>query len=162
MLVTTGTAEEYNFARLLKIIDELCDEEIIDATNLLVQGDDRGYECRNYKVKKMIPNSEFLNIMGAADIVISHAGTGTVTNALKMHKKVILFPRLAKYGEHIDDHQIELCNIFQEKGYVLVATDKEELKHMISVINTYDFREFSSNSINFMDILIEIIDAYEV
>lgn len=156
-----GTAEEYNFVRLLKIIDELCDEKIIDATNLIVQGDESGYECINYKIKKMIPNTEFINIMSEADVIISHAGTGTVTTALKMHKKIILFPRLAKYGEHIDDHQLELCNIFQQKKYVLVATNKEELKKMISLIDRYDFSEFISNSENFTQKLIEIIDTYE-
>ena len=52
--------------------------------------------------------------MEKANIVITHGGTGAIIGAVKKGKKVIAVPRLAKYGEHVDDHQLQLIKKFDD------------------------------------------------
>ena len=110
ILVTIGSCRDYKFTRLLKILDELCEEGYIDGKELIAQisGDD--YIPKNYQYFDMKPRDEFEQLVDKADYIISHAGTGSIIPALKKNKKVIMFPRLFKYNEHLDDHQIELSN----------------------------------------------------
>lgn len=159
VLVTTGTAAEYNFHRLLKIIDSLCSRNVIDAKTLIVQSTDRDYTPKHYKLCHMMPNDEFQRVMAEADIVISHAGTGTVSAALKMGKRLILFPRLKKYGEHIDDHQLQICQLFTEKSYAMIAKDEEELEQAINQAAKYHFNHFESNTGAFIELLDSLIQG---
>lgn len=57
---------------------------------------------------------EFSNEMEKANIVITHGGTGAIIGAVKKGKKVIAVPRRAKYGEHVDDHQLQLIKQFDD------------------------------------------------
>lgn len=161
ILVTTGASSEYNFFRLLKAIDSLCDKKIIDCENLIVQSTDQGYKPKNYKLCQMMPNDEFKTVMSNVDIVISHAGTGTIATALKMNKKLILFPRLKEYGELIDDHQLQICQLFADKGYVMLARNEEELKDCIINSNNFIPEIFVSNTDYFVNKLYEIIDSFK-
>lgn len=157
ILVTMGTAKEYNFRRLLAIIDSLCDKNVIDSKNLIVQSNDKGYVSKNYKILQTMPNDEFKEMMSAADIVISHAGTGTVMAALKLNKKLILFPRLKQYGEIIDDHQLQICQLVAKKNYAMVAKNEEELEKALRDIINYEFNFFESNTEMFIKQLDGII-----
>ena len=56
-----------------------------------------------------------------ADIVVSHGASGSIMKALNAGKKVIAVTRLEKYGEHINDHQIQNNEAFSSNGYVLMA-----------------------------------------
>ena len=153
VLVTTGTSSEFTFVRLLKIIDELCEEKVIEENSIIVQAEEQGYRAKHFDMLYQIENKKFLQIMEEADLIISHAGTGTVTSALKMGKKIIVFPRMAEYGELIDNHQLDLCRIFEEKHYILVARNKDELRDNIKNIDRYRFEKFSTNSEKFVDFL---------
>lgn len=157
VLITTGTAEEYDFSRLLKIIDELCDRQILLSDDLIVQSNGNTYIPKNFEVHSMFSRAKFEQALQDADYLISHAGTGSVISALKAEKKVILFPRLEQYGELIDNHQLEICKAFEEKGYVLVAKDKEELITCINKIRVFLPEKFQSNTLNFVKIIKEIL-----
>lgn len=157
ILVTMGTAKEYNFRRLLTIIDSLCDKNVIDSNNLIVQSNDKGYIPKHYKILQTMPNDKFKDIMSAADVVITHAGTGTVIAALKLNKKLILFPRLKQYGEMIDDHQLQICKLVAEKNYAMVAKNEEELENALRDIMNYEFNFFESNTEMFIKQLDNII-----
>lgn len=158
ILVTTGTASEYCFVRLLRIIDEFCEMKLINKDELIVQADSNEYRAKNYQSTKMFDNKEFLRIMQEMDLVISHAGTGTVVSALKLNKKLILFPRMQCYGEHIDDHQIELASILKNENYVMVAMNKEELKKCILHSKYFMSKPFVSNTDKFIKIFLKSIE----
>lgn len=134
ILVTVGGAKEFQFERLLRIIDELVSEGLIKGSDIIAQIGFNSYKPKNYKSFDFISKDEFKNIVAQCDYIISHAGVGTVVDALKNQKKIILFPRLGKYKEHVDDHQLDFCNLCEEKGYCLVAKNKDELKDCIKKI----------------------------
>ena len=68
--------------------------------------------------------------------VISHGASGSIMKALNAGKKVIAVTRLEKYGEHINDHQIQNNEAFGSNGYVLPVFEMNELKDAIIKIQT--------------------------
>lgn len=106
----------------------------------------------------MIGRNEYEKYVEQADVIISHAGTGSVIPPLKKGKKVIVFPRRECYGEHLDDHQLELANIFTQNGYTLCATNKAELQNCLSNIKNFVPRPFESNTRNMNKLIIDFIE----
>lgn len=152
ILVTVGSTN-FKFDRFFKIMDEIVEEGVLDGNNIVAQTGIKDYEIKNYKNFEFVSNEEMGKLQSGADVIICHAGTGTVTNSLSKGKKVIVFPRLKKFGEHESDNQLELASAFQSAGYVLCATNKEELITAIKNIDNFLPKEFSSNNKNFMNIL---------
>lgn len=157
ILVCVG-ASEYKFDRLLKMIDELCDSKVIDGKKVVAQIGYTDYVPRNYKSFSLIGRDEFEKYLQDSTIVISHAGTGSVIPAIKLGKKVIVVPRLEEYGEHLDNHQLELRDIFTKEGYALSANNKEELSICIKNMETFSPKKFVSNNKIINQLLIEFID----
>jgi UDP-N-acetylglucosamine transferase subunit ALG13 len=93
-----------------------------------------------------------------ADYVITHSGTGSVLTPLKKEKKVIVCARLSKYGEHVDDHQKQLTEIFRDEGYVLELTEENTLDDLVKELKEFKQKKYISNTDNFIDKLKEEID----
>ena len=150
VLITVGTQKQ-EFNRMFELIrksKELKKEELI------VQ---RGYtKCNNSKRIKafdFIPLEQMEEYISKADIIISHGGVGTIFSAIKRGKKVIAIPRLEKYGEHINDHQIEICEELEKEGYILYYKDGiDDLDKLINKLKTTQFKKYSSDN-NYIDIL---------
>lgn len=157
ILISTGLSE-YGFDRLLRIIDEFCDERLIDGSRIVAQGGSSKYIPRNYKVFSLIGRDEYQKYVDQADVIISHAGTGCVIPPLKLGKKVIVFPRREQYREHLDDHQLELAAAFAKAGYVLCANNKDELRYCIESVGEFIPRKFISNAANMNRLVIDFID----
>ena len=157
ILVTLGSSN-FQFDRLLKILDNLCKKNVICSDDLIVQIGKSSYKPQNYKILDLLNRDEYEKYVHKCDIMICHAGTGSVVPALKMGKKIIVFPRLSKYGEHIDDHQLDLCKIFTEQKYVLCAKNEKELEECIKKIDKFHPKKFISNSENFTNNLIEYLE----
>lgn len=157
ILISVG-ASEYGFDRLLKIIDELCDENILNGEKIIAQLGSSHYKPHSYKYFELVSRDEYQNYMDNADIIISHAGTGSVIPPLKMGKKVIVFPRLEQFGEHLDDHQLELAEVFTQGGYTLCANDKDELKSCLLKIDEFHPKTFKSNNANMNKLIIDFIE----
>ena len=77
---------------------------------------------------------KFSKIFNESDIIINHAGIGTIIKALEIGKKIVIFPRLMKFHEHRNDHQIFTAKIFDKLAYVNVALDETELLSILSHI----------------------------
>ena len=157
ILVTVG-GSSFKFDRLFKILDELCDDKIIDADELVVQTGKIDYKIRNYVHFEFVDALKMKEYQKNADLIICHSGTGTVINCLKNNKKIIIFPRLSKFGEHTDDHQLELCETFYSNGYVLKALDKNDLVEAINHSKTFNPKEFVSNSNEFLNLILKLIE----
>lgn len=150
VLVTVGTQKQ-SFDRLFNLIrnsKELKKEELV------VQ---RGYtKCNNSKRIKafdFIPLDQMEDYISKADLVISHGGVGTIFSAIKKGKKVIAVPRLAKYGEHINDHQIEICEALEKEGYILYYKDEiDDFDELIKKAKMSNFEKYDSND-NYIQIL---------
>jgi UDP-N-acetylglucosamine transferase subunit ALG13 len=123
IFVTAGT--QLPFDRLIKTIDEMAFE--FKNTNFIVQAMKSTYKAKNVEVLDFISPSDFTNYIDNSKLIISHAGMGTIISALVKKKPIIVMPRLAKYKEHRNEHQLGTTKQMDILGYVDVAYDEEEL-----------------------------------
>jgi UDP-N-acetylglucosamine transferase subunit ALG13 len=126
IFVTIGT--QAPFDRFIKIIDEVApqiNEEIV------AQVYKCGFTPKNIKTVDFLAPDEFNNLFDKADLIISHAGMGTILSALQKHKPIIIFPRIAALGEHRNEHQLATAEKFKELGSVYVAMNEQELKELM-------------------------------
>ena len=120
MIFVTVGSRNYPFDRLFKKLDELYDQGVL-TERMFAQTGTSAYMPKNYEYKDFISQEEFLEKIKEADLVVSHGASGSIMKALNEGKKVIAVTRLEKYGEHINDHQIQNNTAFGSNGYVLVA-----------------------------------------
>jgi UDP-N-acetylglucosamine transferase subunit ALG13 len=140
MIFVTLGSQKFQFNRLLEAVDKLQIDEMIFA-----QVGYSDYKPQNYKYKKFMDRDEFENIMDNADIVITHGGTGVIIEAVKKKKKVIAVPRLEKYGEHVDDHQVQLIGQFKKLNLIYACEDMD-IKNALDVVKKTAYNEYKSNT----------------
>lgn len=120
MIFVTVGSRNYPFDRLFKKLDDLYEDGIL-TDKMFAQIGTSTYIPKNYEYKDFVSQEEFLAKIKEADIVVSHGASGSIMKALNAGKKVIAVTRLEKYGEHINDHQIQNNVAFGSNGYVLVV-----------------------------------------
>ena len=103
MIFITLGSQKFQFDRLLKEVDRLIADGVIQE-KVFAQIGASEYLPQNYTYERFLDRQHFAQIMDQCDSVITHGGTGVIIGAVKKGKKVIAVPRLAKYGEHVDDH----------------------------------------------------------
>lgn len=156
ILVTLGTQDK-PFNRLLKKIDELIDKGIIK-DKVIVQAGCTKYESSNMKIIDLIPMDEFDNLLQECDLIISHGGVGTILSALKYKKKIIAVPRLAKYGEHVNDHQIQIITKLYNDGNILEAINLDDLEKVLEKSDKFKPKGYKSNNENMVKLIEKLID----
>lgn len=153
MIFVTLGSQKFQFNRLLKAVDELqTDEEIFAQIGY------SDYKPQNYKYKEFLDREEFAAWEEKADIVITHGGTGAIIGAVKKGKKVIAIPRLAKYGEHVDDHQIQLIGQFRNLKLIYACMDGD-LQKALEVVKNTTYNEYKSNTDKIIKSLDEFIEG---
>ena len=155
MIFITLGSQKFQFNRLLKKIDELITENKINE-EVFAQIGYSDYKPKNYKYKKFLDRDEFKSWMGKANLVLTHGGTGAIITALKNDKKVIAIPRLSKYGEHVDDHQIQIVETFGKRNIIQDVYEIEDLEKSILDINNKEFEKYVSNT----HVIIESIEKF--
>ena len=120
MIFVTVGSRSYPFDRLFRKLDMLHEDNIIK-DSMFAQVGTSIYKPKHYKYRDFISQEEFVKKIDEADIVITHGASGSIMKALKAGKKVIVVTRLEKYGEHINDHQIQNNEAFSSNKYVLMA-----------------------------------------
>ena len=131
IFVTVGT-HYLGFTRLIKKIDELAcliDEEII------AQIGNTNYKPKNIKYFTFIEDEKkIMELYEKARVIVTHGGAGTILTLSNFNKKIIVVPRLKKFNEHVDDHQLELAEFLEKEKKVTVVYDIEDLhKSLCSV-----------------------------
>lgn len=155
MIFVTLGSQKFQFNRLLKEIDILVKNGIVKE-EVFAQIGYSDYIPRNYKFKEFINRDEFIDKMNECDKVITHGGTGAIIGAVKKGKKVIAVPRLKKFGEHVDDHQLQIIEEFQKMKLISSVKEIEELESAIKNIENYDLKKYISNT----NKIIKSIDSF--
>jgi len=111
IFVSVGTRPN-QFDRLVKEMDLLAKNKQMQ---VFIQNGNSTYTPKYAKFTKFLGYAEQLKEIKSSELVVMHAGAGTLIDALSNNKSIILFPRLEKFGEHTNDHQIELCQAINKK-----------------------------------------------
>lgn len=130
IFITVGT--QAPFDRLVKTVDAVAG--IFSTEEFIVQALDGYYKPKNLSVHNFLDPEEFDALFTKADLVISHAGIGTIVSALTKGKALIMMPRQSKFGEHRNDHQIVTAAKFQQLEYVHVVQNEEELSTALTAM----------------------------
>lgn len=155
MIFVTLGSQKFQFNRLLKEIDNLIKQGIIN-DKVFAQIGYSDYIPVNYDYKQFLDREEFSKIQHSSDLVITHAGTGAIIGAVKKGKKVIAVPRLAKYNEHVDDHQIQLIEQFDSMNIIEACYDVDNLGEKYKKCLGSNYCDYCSNTIN----IIQSINKY--
>ena len=155
MIFITLGSQKFQFNRLLKEIDKLIDDGVIE-DEVFAQIGASEYIPRNYKYEYFLDRNRFAEIMNSCDTVITHGGTGVIIGAVKKGKRVSAVPRLAKYGEHVDDHQLQLLHQFDDLQLICACYEMNDLGECYKNLKTMQFRPYVSNT----DVVIASIDEY--
>jgi UDP-N-acetylglucosamine--N-acetylmuramyl-(pentapeptide) pyrophosphoryl-undecaprenol N-acetylglucosamine transferase len=130
VLVSLGTIQPYRFDALIDaVLSSLpASSEVVWQLGCTTRDDLPG------EVHETMPADEFVAAAEAADLVISHSGVGTAMALVDMGKPTILVPRRAARGEHVDDHQLQVCRALADRRLVLHAeADELDLKSLFGV-----------------------------
>lgn len=145
MIFITLGSQKFQFNRLLQAVDELIEKKVI-VDEVFAQSGYSDYKPRYYKYKPFIDREEFVEYEARANILITHGGTGAIIGAIKKGKKVIAVARRAQYGEHVDDHQLQIIKQFQEQNLISGIIDISELESAVKDICTHTFEHYVSNT----------------
>jgi len=137
IFLTVGTQKPFD--RLVKVVDEWASSQ--SSCKIIGQIGNSSYEPRNMSWDKRITLKRYNEYLKSADLVISHLGTGTVLSCIKLNIPIIAMPRLAKYGEHRNDHQMNGIKIFLNYPNVNVV---ESEKDLLTILNNWDIKEVVS------------------
>lgn len=156
IFVTVGT-QKFQFNRLLKKIDELVDGKIIKE-QIICQSGYSTYLPKNYTSVKFMSSNEYEKCIKRCNILITHAGVGTILTAKRFNKTIIVVPRLEKFKEHVDNHQLQIATDFERKNLVCACNQIQDLDFKIEKAKNQDFDTYESNNLRFVSFLNNIIN----
>lgn len=104
---------------------------------------------KNVKFYKFLPYNEMEELINKAEILVV-SGTGAIFRALKMNKKVIIFPRLGKYGEAVDNHGLDM-KVLADQGYCEFVENAEDFQEVYKKCKKNKYKKFDSNTQNFIE-----------
>lgn len=156
IFVILGT-QRFQLNRLLKEIDELIEKGEI-TEEVIAQIGVSDYKPKNYKFYRYIDKIQFDEYIARASLVITHSGVGSIITALKAKKPVVVYPRLQKYREHVDDHQLDIAKAFEKMNYVLCRHKEDTLSDVMNRCKEYPFVEYIKNTNEISAIITAFLD----
>lgn len=159
ILVTLGTQDK-KFYRLLDLIQEEIDNGKIKDEIIVQAGYSSDYKSDDMKIIDLIPIDEFDELVKKCDILITHGGIGSIITGLKYKKRVIAVPRLKKYREHTNDHQVQIVENFVNDGYILKLDEKDNLCNVLNQLKHFVPKKYQSNNKSFVKTVDKIIMKY--
>lgn len=151
IFVITGT-QKFSFNRLLEAVDRIAQ---ISDYEFIVQSGHSTYKPKYCKSAAFYCADEFKKLISSADVVITHAGVGSMIECLSRGKRTVAVPRLSRYKEHVDDHQQELAQTLADGDYLVLLNDAEELSLKLDEATKRHFKKYEHRESNLVDDVIK-------
>ena len=126
IFVTLGTHHD-PFPRLIEGLQAL------DGSQLIVQHGHSPAPLHAAEAVEFMPVADMVERIGAADVVVTHAGVGSILTCLRYGKTPLVVPRQHRLGEHVDNHQVELTRALAEDGKVIPVWDVATLPELVAL-----------------------------
>jgi UDP-N-acetylglucosamine transferase subunit ALG13 len=127
IFVTVGT--ELPFDRLIGVVDEWAGRTGRADVFAQIGGSDR--QPQHIRYKNFIEPAEYAQRFAQADVIVSHAGMGTILSALQFQKPIVVMPRRAALQEHRNEHQLATARRLAALGKITVALNEAELRQQL-------------------------------
>ncbi len=128
IFVTVGSV--FPFDRLIRAMDDWAAST--GRRDVVAQIGEGHYLPQHMAYERRLTQAEFASRVAAAEVVVSHAGMGTVITAGRAGRALVLLPRLRKWGEHNTDHQLATANWLRGKPAIFVAENAADLAGRIA------------------------------
>ena len=129
ILVLLGT-QNNSFHRLLEEVEKNINEGTINE-EVIVQAGYTKFKSHKMRIIDLISKEQLEQFQEEASLIITHGGVGSIITSIKKGKKVIAVPRMHEYGEHVNNHQVQIVKNFDEQGYIIGIERVEDLKQAI-------------------------------
>jgi UDP-N-acetylglucosamine transferase subunit ALG13 len=126
IFVTVGA--QMHFDRLVRAVDEWARER--GRRDVFAQIGPAEYVPTFVEHTRLLEPPEFDRRYREAKVIVAHAGTGSILQAMELSKPILVMPRRAKLRETRNDHQVATAERFQKRG-VPVAWDEVELREKL-------------------------------
>ena len=163
ILVVVGLHSQ-GFERLVKKMDEIA---AMINYEVVIQLGHTKYKPKYAKSFRFTDNKKIEELYKKADIVVVHGGVGSIMKALMYKKQVIAVPRLSKYGEHKNDHQLDIVDFFSNLGLLTAVYDIKKLEESIRLIKSgiakrepcYSFRSEKKKLVDFIKLYLNHLES---
>jgi UDP-N-acetylglucosamine transferase subunit ALG13 len=125
IFVTLGTHHD-PFPRLVDALGALPGDQLV------VQHGHSAAPPHAARTMRFLPFAQMLDEIRAADVVVTHAGVGSILLSLRNGRTPLVVPRRHVHGEHVDDHQVELTSALAEAGKVVPVWDVADLPALVA------------------------------
>lgn len=156
ILVLLGT-QDNSFERLLKEIENCIDKNVIKE-EVIVQAGNTKYVSNKMKIYDFFAPDKLNELIKKSNYVITHGGVGSIIQTIRNGKKVIAVPRKQEYKEHVNNHQMQIVENFDIKGYIIGLKEVQDLSNAIVKVHTFEPEKYVSNTENFIKIIEDYID----
>lgn len=132
IFVTVGN-DFRDFSRLIRQVDEIVPHI---PSEIVIQRGHSKYLPRNAKHFDFVPIETATEYIKQSELVISHAGIGTIILCKQCGIPLIIVPRRKKYGEHINDHQMEIAQMLDQRkeGDIHAIYEEGQLEEKINEV----------------------------
>lgn len=155
LFVPLGT-QKFPFGRIITALNQLVDEGKYKADEIVMQS--ALYPVKpNFTHFGLIPNDEFNRYMREAEVVVTHSGVNSIISCMEMGKPLVVCPRLHEYGEHVDNHQMEIATLMRDKYDVLICTDMKDLPKLIEEAKAHKYKQWVSHKKELLNTISKLI-----
>jgi len=140
IFVTVGTAPQ-SFDRLIKKMDEIARKR---SEEIIMQIGYSRYKPRNAYYFDFAESKVMDRLNKNARVVVCHAGVGSIIGAIKYNKPTVVIPRLRKYRENWNDHQLEIAETLAREGAIVMAREIDDLETILQNVTKKAHRYIST------------------
>jgi UDP-N-acetylglucosamine transferase subunit ALG13 len=137
IFVTVGSQEPFD--RLIRAVDEWAAASA--RADVFAQIASGTYRPEHVKFTGFLDPPEFQRLIRDAKIIVAHAGMGSIIAALELGKPIVVMPRLARFRETRNDHQVAAAKHFGAQGRIIVADDEQQLPAKLDYALTLNERD---------------------
>ncbi len=156
ILVLLGT-QNNSFHRLLEEIEKNIKDGTINE-EVIVQAGYTKYQTHKMRMISLVSKEQLEKFQDEASLIITHGGVGSIISSIRKDKKVIAVPRMHEYGEHVNNHQIEIVKNFNEQGYIIGIEKVEDLKNALERVKQFKPRKYQLNNERLLKTIEDFID----
>lgn len=149
-------SQKFPFERLIREMDRLKQEGVI-RDEVVAQIGVCPYEPKHLTWQRFMDKDTFDRNIGACDVLVTHAGEGSIMTGLMMSRKVIAVPRYAKFGEHINDHQLQIARAMEKLGCLINVEDISGLQGVFEHLDEYELKPYPSQQATIIKTICDFI-----
>jgi UDP-N-acetylglucosamine transferase subunit ALG13 len=141
IFLTVGT--QLPFDRLVRSVDRWCEQNnVSDVMGQLALRDARqGYQPHRFRWVSFMEPHEFDHHFDIADMIVAHAGMGSIITAIMKAKPILVLPRRAALGEQRNDHQLATVERIRHREGVFVARAEDDVPTQLEVMREWCARD---------------------